>query len=95
MSVGSHTSLLVTTALKLWVTLPTSSDVSFDARAQMRRAAVAMARLSKGLWDVMLSIKNKINVYEVCVLGTLIYGSESLQLVLLPRRQTFLHLAHS
>ena len=42
------------------------------------KASAAMARLTKRVWEnTMLTIKTKTQVYQACVLSTLLYGSES------------------
>ena len=57
-----------------------SSNLSLDAGLNTRigKAATAMARLTKRVWDkTMLTTNTKIRVYQACVLGTLLYGSEA------------------
>ena len=42
------------------------------------KASAAMAGLTKKVWkNTMLTIKSKTQVYQACVLSTLLYGSES------------------
>ena len=42
------------------------------------KASAAMAGLTKKVWkNTMLTIKTKTQVYQACVLSTLLYGSES------------------
>ena len=42
------------------------------------KASAAMARLTKRVWEnTMLTIKTKTQVYQECVLSTLLYGNES------------------
>ena len=42
------------------------------------KASAAMARLTKTVWEnTKLTIKTKTQVYQTCVLSTLLYGSES------------------
>ena len=42
------------------------------------KASAAMAHLTKRVWEnTMLTIKTKTQVYQACVLSTLLYGSES------------------
>ena len=57
-----------------------SSNLSLDTELNMRigKASAAMARLTKRVWEnTMLTIKTKTQVYQACVLSTLLYGSES------------------
>ena len=57
-----------------------SSNLSLDTELNMRigKASTAMARLTKRVWEnTMLTIKTKTQVYQACVLSTLLYGSES------------------
>ena len=45
---------------------------------RISKASAAMARLTKRVWEnTMLTIKTKTQVYQACVLSTLLYGSES------------------
>ncbi|XP_076470843.1 protein unc-93 homolog A-like [Babylonia areolata] len=57
-----------------------SSNLSLDAELNKRtsKAATAMARLAKRVWNnPMLTISTKMQVYQACVLSTLLYGSET------------------
>ncbi|XP_076451257.1 uncharacterized protein LOC143287198 [Babylonia areolata] len=58
-----------------------SSNLSLDAELnkQIGKAATAMARLEKRVWDnpTMLTINTKMQVYQACVLSTLLCGSET------------------
>ena len=57
-----------------------SSKLSLDTELNMGigKASAAMARLIKRVWEnTMLTIKTKTQVYQACVLSTLLYGSES------------------
>ena len=57
-----------------------SSNFSLDTELNMRfgKASAAMARLTKRVWEnTILNIKTKTQVYQACVLSTLLYGSES------------------
>ena len=57
-----------------------SSNLSLDTELNMRigKASAAMTRLTKRVWEnTMLTIKTKTQVYQACVLSTLLYGSES------------------
>ncbi|PFX15042.1 putative uncharacterized transposon-derived protein F52C9.6 [Stylophora pistillata] len=57
-----------------------SSNLSLDTELNRRigKASTAMARLTKRVWEnTMLTIKTKTQVYQACVLCTLLYGSES------------------
>ena len=57
-----------------------SSNLSLDTELNIRigKASAAMARLTNRVWEnTMLTIKTKTQVYQACVLRTLLYGSES------------------
>ena len=57
-----------------------SSNLSLDSELNVRigKAATAMARLAKRVWDnSLLTINTKMKVYQACVLSTLLYGSET------------------
>ena len=57
-----------------------SSNLSLDSELNVRigKAATAMARLEKRVWDnSLLTINTKMKVYQACVLSTLLYGSET------------------
>ena len=57
-----------------------SSNLSLDTELNMRigKASAAMAHLTKRVWEnTMLTIKTKTQVYQACVLSTLLYSSES------------------
>ena len=57
-----------------------SSHLSLDSELNVRigKAAMAMARLTKRVWDnSLLTINTKMKVYQACVLSTLLYGSET------------------
>ena len=57
-----------------------SSNLSLDTELNMRisKESAAMAHLTKRVWEnTMLTIKTKTQVYQACVLSTLLYGSES------------------
>ena len=57
-----------------------SNNLSLDAELNVRigKAATAMARLTKRVWDnPMLTLNTKMKVYQACVLSTLLYGSEA------------------
>ena len=57
-----------------------SSNFSLDTELNMRigKASAAMTRLTKRVWEnTVLNIKTKTQVYQACVLSTLLYSSES------------------
>ena len=57
-----------------------SSSLSLDTEISTRigSAAATMAKLNKRVWSNSLLTENtKLHVYQACVLGTLLYGSES------------------
>ena len=54
-----------------------SSNLGLDTKLNVRigKASAAMARLIKRVWEnTMLTIKTKTQVYQACVLSTLLYG---------------------
>ncbi|WP_353805815.1 reverse transcriptase domain-containing protein, partial [Acinetobacter baumannii] len=57
-----------------------SSSLVLDAELNKRvaKAAVVMARLNSRVWkNPSLTAKTKLRVYQACVFGTLLYGSQS------------------
>lgn len=77
-TIGDHTLEVVDKFTYLGSTL--SSNLSLDAELNVRigKAASAMARLAKRVWDnPMLNLNTKMKVYQACVLSTLLYGSEA------------------
>lgn len=57
-----------------------SNNLSLDAEINMRigKAASAMARLAKRVWDnPKLTLNTKMKVYQACVLSTLLYGNKT------------------
>ena len=57
-----------------------SSNLSLDSEIDKRiaKAASVMARLSKRVWsNNQLTSNTKLQVYQACILSTLLYGSES------------------
>ena len=77
-TIGDHTLEVVEKFTYLGSTI--SSNLSLDAELNVRigKAATAMARLAKRVWDnTMLTLNTKMRVYQACVLSTLLYGSES------------------
>ena len=57
-----------------------SSDLSLDAELNTRlaRAATVMAKLSQRVWsNNHISLHTKLQVYQACVISTLMYGSEA------------------
>ena len=52
-----------------------SLDAEINERIQ--EDTTTLSRLSKGVWDDMLTIKTKIKVYTACVLSTLQYAGEA------------------
>ena len=77
-TIGDHTLEVVDNFTYLGSTI--SSNISLDAELNVRigKAATAMARLTKRVWDnTMLTKNTKTKVYQACVLSTLLYGSES------------------
>ena len=57
-----------------------SNNLSLDTELNTRigKAATAMARLAKRVWDnSLLTTNTQMKVYQACVLSTLLYGSEA------------------
>ena len=57
-----------------------SSNLSLDTKIRKRigKAASAVARLSKRVWEnTKLTINTKISVYNACVLCSLLFGNET------------------
>ena len=57
-----------------------SSNLSLDTELNKRigQAAAVLALLRKRIWDnTMLTISNKMKVYQACVLSTLLYSSKT------------------
>ncbi|KAK3788582.1 hypothetical protein RRG08_031238 [Elysia crispata] len=64
------------TYLGLTMTYNLSVDAELDKR--IAKAAAAVAQLSKGVWtNTQLTLNSKLNVYQACVLSSLLYGSGS------------------
>ncbi|KAI4890479.1 hypothetical protein NFI96_030689, partial [Prochilodus magdalenae] len=76
-SIGDCTLEVVEDFTYLGSTISSSLNLDTELNSRIGEASSAMARLSKRVWDnSMLTIKTKITVYQACVLGTLLYGSE-------------------
>ena len=79
-SIGDCTLDVVEDFTYMYLESNISSNLSLDTELNMRigKASAAMARLTKRVWEnTMLTIKTKTQVYQACVLSTLLYGSES------------------
>ena len=77
-SIEEHTLRVVDRFTYLGSTI--SSNLSLDSELDTRigKAATAMARLTKRVWDNdMLTVNTKMRVYQAVVLSTLLYGSEA------------------
>ena len=86
-SIGDHTLEVVDNFTYLGSNI--SSNLSLDTELNVRigKAATAMARLAKRVWDsTMLTTNTKMKVYQACVLSTLLCGSEACMDPLLPSR---------
>jgi len=86
-TIGDHTLEVVDTFTYLGSTI--SNNLSLDAELNVRigKAATAMARLAKRVWDnAMLTLNTKMKVFQTCVLSTLLYGSEACALYTHPER---------
>ena len=57
-----------------------TNDLSLDTEIdkRIRKAATTLARLTSRVWtNLKLTVKTKMVVYNVCVVSTLMYGSET------------------
>lgn len=73
--IGDHSLEVVDKFTYLGSTI--SCNLSLDAELNVRigKAATAMARLTKKVWEnTRLTLNKKMKVYEACVLSTLLYG---------------------
>ncbi|KAL8582045.1 hypothetical protein ACOMHN_028026 [Nucella lapillus] len=77
-SIGDCTLDVVEDFTYLGSTISSSLSLDTELNSRIGKASAAMARLSKRVWEnSMLTIKTKTQVYQACVLSTLLYGSES------------------
>lgn len=77
-SIGNHTLEVVDKFTYLGSTLSNNLSLEDELNARIGKAATAMARLAKRVWDnTMLTSNTKMKVYQACVLSTLLYGSEA------------------
>ncbi|KAL8568560.1 hypothetical protein ACOMHN_058497 [Nucella lapillus] len=77
-SIGDCTLDVVEYFTYLGSTISSSLSLDIELNSRIGKASAAMARLSKRVWEnSKLTIKTKTQVYQACVLSTLLYGSES------------------
>ena len=77
-SIGDNTLEVVESFTYLGSTISGNLSLDTELNSRIGKASAAMARLSKRVWEnSMLTSKTKIQVYQACVLSTLLYGSES------------------
>ena len=69
---------VVETFTYLGSTIASSLSLDTEISSRIGKAAAVMAKLNKRVWNNnSLTINTKVRVYQACVLGTLLYGSES------------------
>ena len=77
-SIGDHTLVVVEKFTYLGSTITKNLSLDPELNSRIGKATTAMARLTKRVWENdMLTTKTKMNVYQACVLSTLLYGSEA------------------
>ena len=77
-SIGDHTLEVVEKFTYLGSTISNNLSLDNELNCRIGKAATAMARLTKRVWDnTMLTANTKMRVYQACVLSTLLYGSEA------------------
>lgn len=77
-SIGDCTLVAVEDFIYLGSTISSSLSLNSELNSRIGKASAAVARLSKRVWEnPMLTIKTKTQVYQACVLSTLLYGTES------------------
>ena len=77
-SIGDCTLVAVEDYTYLGSTISSSLSLDSELNSRIGKASAAMALLSKRVWEnPMLTIKTKTQVYQACLLSTLLYGSES------------------
>ncbi|KAL0197530.1 hypothetical protein M9458_006070, partial [Cirrhinus mrigala] len=77
-TIGDHTLEVVENFTYLGSTICSNLSLDTELNIRIGKAATAMARLVKRVWDnTLLTLKTKLKVYQVCVLSTLLYGSEA------------------
>ena len=77
-SIGDHTLEVVDKFTYPMSTISSNLSLDEELNSRIGKAATAMARLTKRMWDnKMLSTNIKMGVYQACVLRNLLYGSEA------------------
>ena len=77
-SIGDHTLEVVDNFPYLASNIPSNLSLDTELNVRIGKVATAMARLAKRVWDnTMLTTNTKMEVYQACVLSTLLYGSEA------------------
>ncbi|KAI0238131.1 hypothetical protein LSAT2_011234 [Lamellibrachia satsuma] len=61
----------------LWPTITSNLSLNVEINKHIGKAASVMSVLSKRVWENNIFTENKVQAYQACVLGTLIYGSEA------------------
>lgn len=75
---GNSTLKVVDEFTYLGSTISNSLSLDSELNRRIGKAASAMARLSARVWENrMLTTNTKMQVYQACVLSTLLYGSEA------------------
>ena len=59
-------------------TITDNLSIDIELNKPIKKATTTLSRLTKCVWsNNMLTEHTKVNVYKVCVISTLLYGSES------------------
>ena len=78
-SLGDHTLDVEEKFTYLGSTIFNNLSMDVELTLRIGRAATAMTRLAKRVWDnTMLTLNIKMRVHQTCVLSTFLYGSETL-----------------
>ena len=76
--IGDHTLGVTDSFTYLGSTITSNLCLDAEINTRIGKAASCMARLSKRVWEnKKLTTRTKAQVYQACVLSTLLYGSET------------------
>ena len=77
-SIDNQTLECVNTFTYLGSTISSDLQLEKELNTRLARAATVMAKLSQRVWtNNHLSVRTKLQVYQACVISTLLYGSEA------------------
>ncbi len=76
-SIGHHTLETVEDFIYLGSTISSNLSLDNELNTRIGKASIAMARLTKRVWNSMLTTNTKMKVYQASVLNILLYGSET------------------